>query len=118
MVQQGGRGAVLAESGMDVPPGDRHLTDPDAWRARRKSVAQQRAEALSAGRRAQATAAPADAEVRARFASLPDKPRPSRVLVKSQYSNPALFISDARARLRAWPGRRGLPRPIAHLRPR
>ncbi|NEA19662.1 helix-turn-helix transcriptional regulator [Streptomyces halstedii] len=69
--------AALAEAGIDLPPGDRHLLDPDAWRARHQAVARQRAEAVSAGiRRAQAAAALADAEVRARFAALPDKPRP------------------------------------------
>ncbi|MGV9579030.1 tetratricopeptide repeat protein [Streptomyces sp. NPDC003509] len=68
---------ALAEARIDVPASDRHLLDRDAWRTRHQAVVQQRAQTVSAGvRRAQATAALAEAEARARFADLPDKPRP------------------------------------------
>ncbi|MEU1789175.1 hypothetical protein ABZ553_25560 [Streptomyces sparsogenes] len=84
---------ALAEARIDVQAGDRHLLNPDAWRTRHRAVAQQRAQAVSAGvRRAQATAVLAEVEVRARFAALPDKPRPVAAWTAQQLGvHPAIY---------------------------
>ncbi|MEV5508739.1 helix-turn-helix domain-containing/SEL1-like repeat protein [Streptomyces orinoci] len=90
---------ALADARINVQPGDRHLLDPDAWRTRHQAVAQQRAGAVSSAvRRAQATAALADAEVRARFAAVPDKPRPVSAWTAEQLGvHPAIHGTTHRA---------------------
>ncbi|NUK17678.1 tetratricopeptide repeat protein [Streptomyces lunaelactis] len=72
--------AELAAAGVVVPSADRRLLDADVWRERYTAVSHLRAEAVGAGvRGAHGRAAVAADKARARFADLPDKPRPFTV---------------------------------------
>ncbi|MFF2043695.1 tetratricopeptide repeat protein [Kitasatospora sp. NPDC058170] len=68
---------AAAQAGIELPPADRHLLDPDEWLSRYGAVARARAQSVGAGvQRAQALAALAGTESPTREPDLPDRPRP------------------------------------------